>query len=130
MPGRRTEGFAAWRREQPKPPPADRGWMPEGFRLVRPLWDQCAWEALKDRWSEAGAWGETGLGDDEVRELKLLIERRQYGHPIIGIHRGGEDELRIDVAWVGGPRMGAGTFVTVRRRAAGWVIENESRWIS
>jgi hypothetical protein len=70
------------------------------------------------------------VGSDDIRALKQLIKSHRFTDPIIGIKRATGNKLAIDVGWLAGPLMGAGTTLVVRRGKNGWRIEAQSGWVS
>jgi hypothetical protein len=70
------------------------------------------------------------VGSDDIRALKQLIKLHRFKDPIIGIKRASENKLEIDVGWLAGPAMGAGTRLVVGRGEYGWRIESQCGWIS
>jgi hypothetical protein len=93
-------------------------------------WNLCVWRVVRGRWREAEAWAAAGVGSEDIRALKQLINSHRFEDPIIGIERISENKHRIDVGWQAGPLTGAGTTLMVRRGENGWRIEQQSRWVS
>ena len=91
-------------------------------------WDLSVWRVIRGRWREADAWAAAGVGSDDIRALKQSIKSHRFEDPIIGIRRISENQLEINVGWLGDPLMGAGTRLTVRLGENGRRIEEQSGW--
>jgi hypothetical protein len=131
-PDARSEEFANWPREKYE------SFLRAVIRALRAAtsswisrsWDLCVWRVLRGRWRAAEAWAAAGVGSDDIRALTQLIKSHRFKDPIIGIKRTTGNKLEIDVGWLAGPLMGAGTTLVVRRGENGWRIEGQSGWIS
>jgi hypothetical protein len=131
-PDARSEEFANWPHEKYE------SFFREVIRELRAATSSCiskrsnlcVWRVVRGRWREAEAWAAAGVGSDDIRALKQLIKSRRFKDPIIGIKRTTENQLEIDVGWLAGPLIGAGTTLVVRRGENGWRIEAQSGWIS
>jgi hypothetical protein len=131
-PDARSEEFANWPHEK------DESFIREVIRKSRAStppcisrrWDLSVWRVVRGRWREAEAWAAAGVGSDDIHALRQLIKTHRFKDPIIGIKRTTENKLEIDVGWLAGPLMGAGTTLVVRRGENGWRIEAQSGWIS
>jgi hypothetical protein len=109
-------------------------------------WVMCIWVASRAR-RVAEDWAAAGVGPDDIRALKQLIESQRFKYPITGIkhtftgdkphtypivriERINKGKLHIRLGWQPHPLMGHGTTLVVRRGENGWRIEKHTQWIS
>jgi hypothetical protein len=107
------------------------GALAELWGALAELWGEAAWRVRASRWREEIAWSEAGLAPGEVQALKQLIGATPgLDRRIIGVRRLSGDTLEITTGWLGGPLIGTGQKISVRREGDGWLITSVGGWVA